>query len=158
MSRDTELLEKLRPLARDLLPPDQERRNAAIRNAFDPTGQIKRSALRLSLPPLWAQWYLSGSLSAASNVGAEIELPAPCRLTNLVARVKTAPSGTCNLRLTINGSTIATVNIPIGQTRGRAAIPADLAVRAAGDVLRVDVVNAGSAANATVLAAYTVTD
>jgi hypothetical protein len=155
---DLELRDSLRPLGRDILEPDIERRQAAIRSAFDPTGQLKASALRLSLPPLLFSWFIDGTLSAGTNVADEIELPGPVRLTNLVVRVKSAPSGTCNLRLTANGTTIATANIPIGQTRGRVAIPADLAVRAAGEVLRVDVVNAGSAANASVIAAYTVVD
>lgn len=153
---DLELRHAMRALARDIVPAETERKNAAIRAAFNPTGGIKSSAVRNALPPLWIAWYLSGTLSAATNVAEEIELPAPAKLTNLVVRVKTAPSGTCNLRLTVNGVTVATVNIPIGQNRGRAAIPADLAQRDAGDVLRIDVVNAGSAANATVLAAYTV--
>lgn len=158
MSHDVALQERARVLARGILPADQERRNAAIRSAFDATGQIKASALRHSLPPLWVQWYLSGSLSAATNASAEIELPVPAKLTNFVVRVKTAPSGTCNIRLTANGTTVATANIPTGQTRGRAAIPADQVERSAGDVLRIDVVNAGSAADLTALAAYTVTD
>lgn len=153
---DLDLRQSLRPLARDILPPEIEQRNATVRSAFDRTGGILPSALKYALPPLQFVWYLSGSLSAANNVSAEIELPGPLRLVNLVGRVKTAPSGTCNLRLTANGGTVATVNIPIGQNRGRAAIPSNLAVRDAGDILRVDVVNAGSAVNATLIAAYTV--
>lgn len=158
MTHDMELQDRARVLARAILPADLELRNATIRSAFDGTGRLLASALKRSLPPLWASWYMAGSLSAGTNASAEIELPAPARLTNFVVRVKTAPTGTCNIRLTANGGTVATANIPIGQTRGRAAIPADLAVRDAGEILRIDVVNAGAAANLTALAAYTVVD
>lgn len=158
MDRDLDLRESLRPLARDILPPDLERRQAAIRNAFDPSGGIRPSALRYALPPSWVQWYLAGSLTTGTNKDAEIELPGPARLTAMVVRVKTAPSGTCKLRLTANGGTVIEVTVPIAAQRASAAIPTGVGIRSAGDVLRIDVVNAGSAQHATVLVAYTVTD
>lgn len=132
------------------------RRQASVFSAFDDAGNVNPEALRRALPPSWMQWYLAGALGAGTNVAAEIELPAPCRLTTIVVRVKTAPVGTCTLRLTVNGTEIVLVTVPIGGNRGRAAIPAEVAERSAGDVVRVDVVSGGSAANATVLVAYTV--
>lgn len=156
MSDDQRMRDVLRPIARELLPSRQMRRQAAVFSAFDDAGNVNAEALRRALPPSWMQWYISGSLSAGTNVAAEIELPAPCRLTTLVVRVKTPPSGTCTVRLTVNGTEIVNVTVPISGTRGRAAVPSDVAERSAGEVLRIDVVSAGSAANATVLVAYTV--
>lgn len=156
MSDDQRMRDVLRPIARELLPSRQMRRQASVFSSFDDAGNVTPEAMRRGLPPHWVQWYLPGSLSAGTNKGEEIELPAPCRLVAMTVRVKSTPSGTCTLRLTANGGMVVEATVPISADRVRVSIPADVAARSAGEVLRIDVVSAGSAANATVLVAYTV--
>lgn len=154
-----DLRDALRPLARALLPADRERKDATIRSAFDTGGGLKPDALRRSLPPLAFTWYLPGAVTAGVNVGAELTLGGDCRLVQLVVRAKTAPGGgECTVRLTADGVSLETASIAAGQPSGRSPIRDDVARRAAGQVLRLDVVTANGAADVTVMAIYTVAD
>lgn len=155
---DQRMRDALRPLARELLPVDQERKQAAIRNAFDAAGGLKPDAIRRSLPPLVLTWYLPGAVASGTNVGAETELAGDIRITQIAIRAKVAPSGTCKARLTASGETVEDVSLTAGQTGGRSTVRGEQAIRRAGQVLRIDIVSAGGAQGVTVTVSYTVAD
>ena len=153
------LTEAMRPIARAILPAAEQRKQASVHAAFKDSGDVKPEALRRSLPPITFVWWLPGSISAASNVGAEIPLAGNIRLTDLAVRAKTAPTGSeCKVRLTANGAEVENASLPPGQTTGHSPISGAKALRDAGEILRVDVVTASGAANVTVVATYTVSD
>jgi hypothetical protein len=134
----------------------ERQQEASVFAAFDNTGALKRGALKRSLPPYILTWYLPGAVVAGSNVGAEIPLSGDIRVTHVAARAKGAPTSQCTVRLTANGSTVESATIQNGQTSGRSAVPANVAHRSAGEVLRCDVVTAGGAQDVTMTVSYTV--
>lgn len=157
MTDNQRLTEAMRPVARAILPAAEQRKQASVHAAFKDSGDVKPEALERSLPPLMHTWWLSGAVSAGSNVNAEIPLSGSIRITDLAIRAKTAPSGgELTVRLTANGAEVSTVSIQPGQTSGHSPISGANAIRPAGDVLRIDVVSANGAANVTVADTYTV--
>ena len=157
MTDNQRLTEAMRPVARAILPATEQRKQASVHAAFKDSGDVKPEALERSLPPFMLVWWLPGAVSAGSNVSAEIPLSGNIRLTDIAIRAKTAPSGSeCTARLTANGTEVENVWLPPGVTAGRSQISGVKALRSAGEVLRIDVVTAGSAANVTVVATYTV--
>lgn len=156
--------QRLRDAARKDIAPrvyrsDVQRKQAAVHAAFRDNGDLEPSALQRSLPPLFLAWYLPGPAVAGSNVEREYTLPAGLRLVDISVRAKVAPSGAeCKVRLTANGSEVENANLPPGVTFGHSSITGASAARAAGDVLRLDVVTANGAEDVTVLVTYTVPD
>ena len=155
---DQDLRDMLRPLAREIAPPDVQQRRAAVFAAFDATGGIKPAALRQSLPPLAFVWYLPGAATAGNNVGAEIPLGGDVRLTTLTLLSKTAATSPGRVRITASGVDVDDVSIATGMRSGRSTVPPSAGVRAAGSVLRVDILQAGGMTDVTIVANYTVPD
>lgn len=155
---DKQLLrESLRPVARAVRTASERQREASVFAAFDDAGGVKSEALRRSLPPSMLVAWLPGVATTGSNVHFEVELAGAVRLTHLAVRAKVAPTGSqYTARLTANGAEVVTASMPPGMSHGRSAVPADTAVRAAGEVLRLDVVSAGAAEDVTVTVSYTV--
>ena len=151
MTDRQQLREILRPVGEVIVPAREQRKLAAMSSAFGDDGRIRSDALARTLPAYTFTWYLSGSLSAGTNVAEEYDLPSMIRLVTLRARAKTAPSGTCTIRLTANGTEVETVAISAGESRG--VSPLNM-IADAGTVLRIDIVTTGSAADVTVLAGY----
>lgn len=151
------LRDAAREVARAVRTYEERQKDAAVFAAFDHAGGLKPEALRRSLPPYMLVWWLPGTVTAASNVGAEVPLSGDVRVTHLVVRAKTAPGGgECTVRLTANGSEVVRASLPPGATSGRSRVDADRQHRSAGETLRVDVVTANGAANVTVTVSYTV--
>lgn len=146
------LTDTFRDAVRELLPPDQERKQAAIRESYDAGGSLKNDALARSLPPYLVSWWLPGGMTTGVNKEREIELPTESRITGIRLRAKTAPAAAeLTVALKGNGAVIETASISIGQSSGRTV--GINALVDAGTVLTIDVTSAGGS-DVTVVATY----
>lgn len=149
---DQKLRDTLRPAVEAMFPARQQRKLAVMSSAFGVDGGINPDALASALPGWIIPWYLPGTVTIGTNVGAEIELPSTVRITGIRLRQKGAPTANeTTVRLTGDGAEIATASISIGQPSGRSAGLS--AIVNAGVVLRVDVVTA-SGSDLTAVVSY----
>lgn len=152
MTDRQELRDILRPVGEAIVPAREQRKLAAIGSAFGEDGLIRTDALARALPAYVLPWYIAGTAATGTNVAEEYDLPSQVRVTGIRIRVKTAPTtNEYTVRLTANGAEVDTASVEIGQTSGRSTLNY---IADAGTVLRIDVLSAGAAADATILVAY----
>lgn len=135
-----------------VMQPDTIRRVGQMSAAFDTGGGVRPDALESALPGLPLTWWLPGTVTVGTNVGAEYELPSRVRIRDIRVRCKTAPVGNeLTVRLTGNGAEIESASVGIGANDGRTTgINRDVD---AGTVLRLDIPSAAGA-DVTVLVSY----
>lgn len=137
---------------RTLASPTRIRLDKFLQQALRDDGGIDAGVLGITLVVPYA-WYLAGALSTGSNVTSEVVWPVSAAVRRLTARAKTAPSGgEATIQLEANGDVIGTVSIASGEQQGSSAV-ADATIHA-GDVVRLNVTAANSAADVTVTLAY----
>lgn len=135
-----DLSQELSDLVHVLLPPEQLRHDAAMRQTVDAAGRIDPTAAAPLRTPITLDW--------STIDGRPKRSPQAGMLALLWAHANTAPSsGSCVIQYTLEtkqmGATpIATVTIPQGQTYGEAVFAQPLP---AGALLNPTVTSAGGA-------------
>lgn len=130
-------------VARAINPPELVQQKKLSELIFANDGTVNAESVRRHIPMSILDWYVAGTLTVGNNVGHEYVMPQPGTLTALHLRLKTVATGaTVNVRITKNGASWITRNLPTSTQNDSSGITQ--AAYVAGDIIRLDITQIGS--------------